>query len=69
MFVRDGYPYMLGTAAAAILVFGIALRLRSWPLWLAALALTAVALCVTWYFREPEQIRGLVSVAFARVIA
>ena len=69
MFARDGYPYMLGTAAAAILLFGIALRLRSWPTWLAALAVTGVALCVSWYFRAPERVSGLVAVALAGVSA
>jgi hypothetical protein len=65
MFDRDGYPWMIGTAAAAILLFGVALRLRSWPVWLAAVMVTGVALCVSWYFRIPERVSGLVSIAFA----
>jgi hypothetical protein len=68
MFSRDGYPYMLGTALAAMLLFAIALRLRSWPLWLAALAVSGIALCVSWYFRLPERVSGL-AVAFAGVTA
>ena len=51
MFAREGYPYILGMVALAAMTFAIALRWRSWPLWLAALLLTIVALCVAWHFR------------------
>ncbi len=52
MFVREGIPFMLGSALVAAAVFVAALRFRSWPLWLAAFALTILSLCVSWTFRE-----------------
>jgi uncharacterized membrane protein AbrB (regulator of aidB expression) len=52
-FAREGFAYMIGTAVAAALLFGAALRYRSWPLWLTALTLTVVSLTVAWYFRVP----------------
>lgn len=52
-FAREGYPFMIGAAALAALAFAAALRMRSWPLWLAAFALTVLALCVSWVFRTP----------------
>jgi phosphatidylserine decarboxylase len=53
MFAREGYPFILGAAALAALMFALALKTRSWPLWLAALLLTIVALWVAWFFRDP----------------
>lgn len=53
MFAREGYPFILGAAAFAAVAFAMALRLRSWPLWLTALTLTIVALGVAWSFRSP----------------
>lgn len=53
MFAREGYPFILGAAALAVLMFALALRMRSWPLWLAALAITIIALWVAWFFRDP----------------
>ncbi len=53
MFAREGYPFMFGAAALAALVFVLALKLRSWPLWLLAFTLTIVALWVAWFFRDP----------------
>ena len=44
MFAREGYPFIVGSAILAAVVFGAALRFRSWPLWLAAVLLTVVAL-------------------------
>ena len=55
MFAREGYPFIVGAAALAALTFVVALRLRSWPLWLAAFVLTVVALWVAWFFRNPER--------------
>jgi phosphatidylserine decarboxylase len=55
MFAREGYPFMLGAAALAALMFAAALKLRSWPLWLVAFLLTIVALWVAWFFRNPER--------------
>ena len=56
MFAREGYPFILGAAAFAAITFAMALRLRSWPLWLVAIALTVVALCVAWFFRNPTRV-------------
>jgi phosphatidylserine decarboxylase len=55
MFAREGYPFIIGAAALAALTFAAALRLRSWPLWLAAFVLTVLALWVAWFFRNPER--------------
>lgn len=52
MFAREGFPFMIGSALLAAVVFGLALRLRSWPVWLAAFALAVISLCVSWAFRE-----------------
>ncbi|MEP6833850.1 MAG: phosphatidylserine decarboxylase [Gemmatimonas sp.] len=68
MFAREGYPFILGAAALAAIGFTMALRLRSWPLWLAAIVLTVIALSVAWFFRNPTRVgeRGA-SVATAPV--
>ena len=55
MFAREGYPFILGAAALAAIAFALALRLRSWPLWLVALLLTIVAVWVAYFFRDPER--------------
>ncbi len=47
MFARDGFPFMLGATVLAALAFALALRMRSWPLWLLAFALTVLALCLS----------------------
>lgn len=53
MFAREGYPFIFGAAAIAAALYAAALRLRSWPFWLAALLATIGALCVVWFFRRP----------------
>ncbi|MEP6780018.1 MAG: phosphatidylserine decarboxylase [Gemmatimonadaceae bacterium] len=55
MFAREGYPFILGAAALAAIAFALALRLRSWPLWLVALLLTIVAVWVAYFFRDPDR--------------
>jgi phosphatidylserine decarboxylase len=55
MFAREGYPFILGAALLAIVTYLVALRLRSWPLWLLAFALTIIALWVAWFFRDPTR--------------
>ncbi|MBC8088301.1 MAG: hypothetical protein H7Z40_13615 [Phycisphaerae bacterium] len=52
MFAREGYPFILGAAALAAITFGVALRMRSWQLWLFAFLLTVIALSVAWFFRD-----------------
>ena len=56
MFAREGYPFILGAAALVAIVFAMALRLRSWPLWLVAIVLTVAALWVAWFFRNPTRV-------------
>ena len=73
MFAREGYPFIVGSAILAAVVFGAALRFRSWPLWLAAFVLTIIALWVCWFFRDPVRTgeRGaqvVVSPADGRVV-
>lgn len=53
MFAQEGYPFILGAAALATIAFALALRLRSWPLWLVAIVLIVIALWVAWFFRDP----------------
>ncbi len=53
MFAREGYPLLLGAAGLAALTFAAALRLRSWPWWLAGYVFTLVALSVAWVYRTP----------------
>ncbi len=55
MFAREGYPFILGALALAIVGFLLALRLRSWWIWLLAFALTLVMLWVAWFFRNPDR--------------
>lgn len=55
MFAREGYPFMLGALAAAALLFTLALRQRSWGLWLAAFVVLVLALWVAWFFRNPDR--------------
>lgn len=56
MFAREGYPFIIGAAALAALLFAAALRMRSWPLWLAAFLVTVIALWVAWFFRDPARV-------------
>jgi hypothetical protein len=51
MAARYGLTLVLATTAAAIALFALALRARSWPLWLLAFAVTILALGVAWAAR------------------
>jgi hypothetical protein len=51
MFASEGYPLLLGAVGLAALAFAAALRLRSWPWWLAGYVLTLMALMVAWVSR------------------
>lgn len=55
MFAREGYPFIVGAAAVAALLFTLALRQRSWGLWLAAFVVLVLALWVAWFFRNPNR--------------
>jgi hypothetical protein len=52
-FAAEGYPYIVGATLLAALTFMLALKLRSWPLWLSAFGLTLLALVFAWSFRSP----------------
>jgi phosphatidylserine decarboxylase len=54
-FAREGLILIAAAAAIAAGAFAAALWRRSWPLWLVAFALTAVALWVAYFFRDPER--------------
>jgi hypothetical protein len=56
MFAREGYPYIFGAAAFAAVLFALALRQRSWGLWLAAFVMLVLALWVAWFFRTPDRL-------------
>ena len=54
-FAREGWPFIgLGVVLAAG-TYGLALWLRSWPLWLLAFALTVLAVWCAYFFRDPER--------------
>jgi phosphatidylserine decarboxylase len=48
-------PYILASAGAAAVVLVAALLARSWPLWLAFVLVSVVALWVAYFFRDPER--------------
>lgn len=48
----EGYPFVIGAVALAVIAFVLALRLRSWPLWLVAFAMLVVAILSGWVFRD-----------------
>jgi phosphatidylserine decarboxylase len=52
---REGLPFILVATAVAVGTFALALMRRSWPLWLAAVLLTVIALWVAYFFRDPER--------------
>jgi hypothetical protein len=51
MFAREGYPVILGATTTVVVLFAVALRLRSWSVWLVALAATVGTLVISWRFR------------------
>lgn len=48
---REGYPIILGATAVVVGLFAVALRMRSWPMWLGALAATLATLLLAWSYR------------------
>jgi phosphatidylserine decarboxylase len=54
-FAREGLLFIVIAALIAAGTFAFALNRRSWPLWLAALLLTVVAIWVAYFFRDPER--------------
>jgi phosphatidylserine decarboxylase len=54
-FAREGLPFIAIAAVIAAVAFGVAVVLRSWPLWLLAFILTLLSLWVAYFFRDPER--------------
>src|SRR6185503_13678937 len=54
-FAREGLVLIAIAVLLAIGAFAVAVSVRSWGLWLLALALTVVALWVAYFFRDPER--------------
>ena len=54
-FAREGLLFIVIAALIAAGTFAFALNRRSWPVWLAALLLTVVAIWVAYFFRDPER--------------
>lgn len=52
-FAPEGLVLMLAVTLVAAITYASALKLRSWPLWLAAFVLTLCALGVAWQARVP----------------
>jgi phosphatidylserine decarboxylase len=52
---REGFVIIAVAVLVAVGAFALALSLRSWGLWLLALALTVVALWTAWFFRDPDR--------------
>lgn len=54
-FAREGLVFIVVAALLAAGGYAIALRYRSWPLWLLAFLLTLIAIWVAYFFRDPER--------------
>jgi len=54
-FAREGMVFIAAGAAAVVVVFALALALRSWPLWVAGVVVLVVALWIAYFFRDPER--------------
>ena len=72
-FAREGLTYIAVATILAVGMFAVAINRRSWPLWLLAIALVAIAVWVAYFFRDPERTgeRGeelVVSPADGRVV-
>lgn len=52
-FAAEGHLLMLGSVGVGALVFALALRLRSFPVWLAGLACMVAAVLIAWHYRLP----------------
>ncbi len=52
----EGYPFVIGAVALAVIAFVLALRLRSWPLWLVAFSLLVTAIVAGWIFRNAGRV-------------
>lgn len=52
-FVTEGYPLIYSALAIAVIVFLMALRRRSWPLWLGGLVWAVGVVAIAWHYRVP----------------
>jgi phosphatidylserine decarboxylase len=55
-FAREGWAFILTSAAIALGVILVAAMRRSWPLWLLGFVLLIVAIWVASFFRDPERV-------------
>lgn len=55
----EGVPLLLGATTLAVVTYALALRLRSWPLWLAAFGFTLLILGLSWAYRAPRTTSSL----------
>jgi len=55
-FAREGTVFILGGAAAVVIVFVLALAFRSWPLWVAGVVVLVIAIWIAYFFRDPERV-------------
>lgn len=54
-FAREGWPFIGIGLAAVVVSYAAALHFRSWPLWVLAVVVTALALWCAYFFRDPER--------------
>ena len=54
-FAREGLIFIVVAVLLAAGGYAIALKYRSWPLWLLAFLLTLIAIWVAYFFRDPER--------------
>jgi phosphatidylserine decarboxylase len=52
---REGYPFIAAAAIPAAVLWGAAALRGGTPLWILATAVTAIALALTAFFRDPER--------------
>ncbi|HEY7896919.1 MAG TPA: phosphatidylserine decarboxylase family protein [Gemmatimonadaceae bacterium] len=54
-FAREGWPFIGTGVALVVIAYAAALQFKSWPLWLAAVLVTVLALWCAYFFRDPER--------------
>jgi len=61
-FSREAYPLLITAVVLAALTFALALRVRSWPIWLAAYGLLILSLIIAWFARSTPMVSAYISV-------